>query len=153
VEQVCEFAGEVLVFGRGAKVANKKAAIDSHSGRRMKNLERRRTRYLQDAIPIRLGGLAANLARIASFSKHPGHHDVVVSILVESKWFIEWTAAELEIQQAAELAELQLKLVVWELESQQNWNDENWRIALSAKASQWSQRILERSGLLSQPPR
>lgn len=114
----------------------------------MKNFDRRRSRYLQDAIPIRLGGLAANLARIASFSKHPGHHEVVADILVESKWFIEWTAAELEIHQAAELVGLQLTLARWDWESHQNWHDETWRNRLAENAKQWSQRILEMSGLL-----
>jgi hypothetical protein len=47
----------------------------------MSNLEQRRSRYLQDNLPIRLGGLAANLSRIASFSKHDGVGDVVLSIL------------------------------------------------------------------------
>jgi hypothetical protein len=115
----------------------------------MSNLEQRRSRYLQDALPVRLGGLAANLSRIASFSKHDGVSDVVSSILLESRWFIEWTAKDFEISKAAELVNLQRKLALWDLESQQNWHDENWRNALADQASQWSQRILEMSGLLS----
>lgn len=114
----------------------------------MRNLEQRRSRYLQDALPIRLGGLAANLSRIASFSKHAGGQPVVADIFLESRWFIEWTALELEILQAAELVELQIKLALWDLESRQSWNDENWRSALVSKAQQWSLRVLEMSGLL-----
>ena len=115
----------------------------------MKNLDQRRSRYLQDNLPIRLGGLAANLSRVASFSKHAGVRDVVSSILLESRWFIEWTAKEFEISKAAELMDLQRQLTRWDLESEQNWHDENWRNSLADKASQWSQRILEMSGLLS----
>ncbi len=115
----------------------------------MNKLDGKRSRYLQDAIPVRLGGLAANMARIASLAKHPGHHEVVSDILLESKWFIEWTAQELEIIKAAELVELQIQLALWDLESQQNWHDERWRDMIAAEASQWSQRILEMSGLLS----
>jgi hypothetical protein len=96
-----------------------------------------------------LGGLAANLSRIASFSKHDGVGDVVSSILLESRWFIEWTAQELEIIKAAELVRLQIQLALWDLEGQQNWHDERWRSMIAAEASQWSQRILEMSGLLS----
>jgi len=59
----------------------------------MKNLEKRRFRYLQDPTPVRLGGLAANLARIASFSKYADHREVVDPILQETKWFIEWIAS------------------------------------------------------------
>jgi len=116
----------------------------------MKNLDQRRSRYLQDNLPIRLGGLAANLSRIASFSKHDGVSDVVSSILLESRWFIEWTAKEFEISKAAELVDLQRQLARWDLESHQNWHDENWRSMLAENAKQWSQRILEMSGLL--PP-
>jgi len=115
----------------------------------MKNLENRRIRYLQDALPIRLGGLASNLSRLASFSKHAGSQQVVAEIFLESRWFIEWTARELEILQAAELVELQVKLALWDFESRQNWNDESWRNALVSKATQWSQRVLEMSGLLT----
>jgi len=114
----------------------------------MKNLESRRARYLQDALPIRLGGLAANLSRIASFSKHAGSQPVVADIFLESRWFIEWTALELEILQAAELVELQINLALWDFESRQSWNDESWRSALANQSMQWSQRVLDISGLL-----
>lgn len=114
----------------------------------MSNLEQGRSRYLQDNLSIRLGGLAANLSRIASFSKHDGVGEVVSSILLESRWFIEWTASEFEISKAAELVDLQRQLALWDLESHQNWHDETWRNMLAENAKQWSQRILEMSGLL-----
>ena len=47
----------------------------------MKNLESRRVRYLQDAVPVRFGGLAANLSRIASFSQHAGIRETVSDIM------------------------------------------------------------------------
>jgi hypothetical protein len=115
----------------------------------MKNLEKRRSRYLQDSPPMRLGGLAANLGRIASFSKYADHLDVVDSILQESKWFIEWTAAEFDIQQAAELVRLQVQLALWQLQSKNRWDEESWRLELSADSKQWSERLLEMSGLLT----
>lgn len=114
----------------------------------MTKLEKLRSRYMHDPIPVRLGGLAANLARVASFSKHPGHQEVVSNILHESRWLIEWTATQLEIQETAELATLQIQLAVWDLQSRYQWQDETWRFALSEKANRWSRRILEMSGLL-----
>ena len=114
----------------------------------MKNLEKRRSRYLQDFPPVRLGGLAANLGRIASFSKYADHQDVVDSILQESKWFIEWTASELEIHEAAELVRLQVQLALWQLQSKNRWNDESWRLELAADSRRWSERLFEMSGLL-----
>ncbi|MDZ7361547.1 MAG: hypothetical protein ONB46_12605 [candidate division KSB1 bacterium] len=114
----------------------------------MKNLEQRRSRYLQDALPTRLGGSAANLSRITSFSKHAGGQPLVADVFLESRWFIEWTALEFEVVKAAELVNLQVQLALWDLESRESREDENWRSALAGKAMQWSQRILEMSGLL-----
>lgn len=64
----------------------------------MNKLDKLRIRYLNDSIPNRLGGLAANLGRITSFSKNDNHFQVVESILQESKWFIEWTSSDLAIE-------------------------------------------------------
>lgn len=118
----------------------------------MINLEKIRARYLQDPIPIRLGGLAANLSRVAGFAKHPGHQDVVLSVLQESKLFIEWTATQLELDQTAELVGLQVQLALWDLQSRQQWQDENWRMTLADKARQWSERVLDMSGLIPDKP-
>ena len=113
----------------------------------MTNLERLRLRYLKDPIPVRLGGLAANLARVASFSRHDGHREVVSAALQESKWFIEWSAQELEIKNAAELVQLQVLMAVWQLQSHNKWNDDNWRSELITQSEKWSHRLLQMSGL------
>lgn len=114
----------------------------------MTKLESLRSRFMRDPIPIRLGGLAANLARLGSFSKNEGHRDVVLSILFESKWFIEWTSADLNILESAELVELQIQLALWSLQSHNEWSNDNWRNKLANESNQWSQRILEMSGLI-----
>ena len=48
-----------------------------------------RERYMRDEPPVRLGGLAANLARIASFSDNARHRMPVIGLIVESQHFIE----------------------------------------------------------------
>ena len=62
----------------------------------MKNKERRRDRYLRDPLPVRLAGLAADLARVASSARHESGAASVAEMLEESQYFIEWTAAEAE---------------------------------------------------------
>jgi hypothetical protein len=62
----------------------------------MNKLDKQCTRYLKDSIPVRLGDIAANLSHIASFSTNDDHQQVVITILQESKWFIEWTAMDLK---------------------------------------------------------
>ena len=114
----------------------------------MKDWKAIQKRYLQDPLPLRLGGLAANLARINSFSDHPGHRDVVESLLNESKFFIEWTAPAAGLELQAELVELQVELACWELNWKNIWNDPLKRASAAGKARIWSERILGMSGLL-----
>lgn len=114
----------------------------------MKNAAAIRKRYLSDPLPIRLGGVAANLARISTFSKHPANRQVVNSILTESKYFIEWAAPEAEIDIAAELVELQVQLACWQWDWRNIWADPLRRNDVVRKARTWSDRVLEISGLI-----
>ena len=73
-----------------------------------------RQRFLRDPLPIRLGGLAADLARIASFGDNPANHRAVASLLEEGKYFAEWIAPDASLDTQALLAEVQVTLAVWE---------------------------------------
>ncbi len=114
----------------------------------MSNLATIRERYLRDDLPVRLGGLAANLARVKSFSRHPGHLEPVNSLLNESKYFIEWTAPAATSEVQAELVELQIQLALWQQRLLTIWSDAAQRQELADQASAWSQRVLQLSGLL-----
>ena len=114
----------------------------------MTRLDKLRSRYLQDSLPVRLGGLAANLARVASFSKHDGHRDAVSATLQESKWFIEWIAADMGRSDSAELVRLQVRMALWQLQASKKWNDDQWRSEIAEQSEQWSQRLLKMSGLV-----
>ncbi|MDQ3247893.1 MAG: hypothetical protein M3Q45_01670 [Chloroflexota bacterium] len=116
----------------------------------MRDYTRIQTRYLRDPLPVRLGGLAANLARIKSASDHPANQAAIVSMLDESKHFIEWTAAEAEAEVAAELVELQVQLARWQRQSVTIWADPAQRLAMAEGAKRWSDRILDLSGLLKE---
>ena len=114
----------------------------------MKNMNKIRERYMKDGLPIRLGGLAANLARVSSFSKNPNNRDAVNGLLEESKYFIEWTATEAELETTAELVELQIKLALWQLNLDKTWDDEEKRLDIGQQAKHWSNEVLKYSGLL-----
>ncbi len=105
-------------------------------------------RYIQDSLPIRLGGLAANLSRIKSASLNDQNRPAVESMIEESKWFIEWTARDAEIDVAAQLVELQLQLARWQHQFNSIWNDPAKRTEMIGQSGAWSQRVLEMSGLL-----
>ena len=114
----------------------------------MKDWTAIRERYLRDDLPVRLGGLAANLSRIKSFANNENNKALVESIIDESKHFIEWTAHEAEIETAAKLVELQVELARLQVRLDQVWPDIDQRRQISEKSNMWSQQVLMASGLL-----
>ena len=109
-----------------------------------------RERYLRDPVPVRLGALAANLARIQSFGDRAEHGEVVRGLLAESKYFIEWTVSDVGIEIQVDLLELQRQLSKWDYLWDDIWVDPSRRADLSSDAGRWSTRILAQSGLLTQ---
>ncbi len=112
----------------------------------------RRERYLQHPVPLRLGDLAADLARLASFSEI---FDVaaVESLLEESRAFIEWSAPDLlpdRVEDAARLVDIQRGLTDWQHTWTKVQNDSEERKKLAEQAQAWSDEVLAMSGLLEQ---
>ena len=114
----------------------------------MKDWTAIRERYLRDDLPVRLGGLAANLSRIKSFANNENNKALVESLIDESKYFIEWTAHETEIDTAAKLVELQVELALLHFKLDKVWLDAEQRRQISEKSNAWSQQVLMVSGLL-----
>ena len=114
----------------------------------MKNHAEIRQRFLQDDLPHKLGALAANLARIKSFSDHPAHGEVVADLLSESMYFIEWAAAEADVENQPRMLELQRLLFRWHRAWARNWADELARGRIATQAGHWSEQVLRMSGLL-----
>ena len=103
-----------------------------------------RQRFLRDPLPIRLGNLASDLARIASFSEDPRNHEAVASVLEESKCFAEWAAPEAPLETQVMLAELQVQLAVWE----RAWLKHSPMPTMRLDARQQSDTLLALSGLV-----
>lgn len=103
-----------------------------------------RQRYLRDPLPVRLGGLAADLARIASFGENPANHQAVASLLEESKYFAEWTAPGASLETQAILAELQIALATWE----RGWLRGTAIPTMRTEAEQKSAALLALAGLV-----
>ena len=116
----------------------------------MKNLDERKSRYLRDSLPIRMGGLASNLARVGSYSIHDGGKIVVIGLLEEAKYFIEWTANEYDLSTTVELVDIQRLLANWHLNIDSIWNDSAKRKEIGDHAKKISVRLLLKSGLLDQ---
>jgi hypothetical protein len=114
----------------------------------MKNRNEIQKRYLRDGLPVRLGGIAANLSRVKSFAEHEANREAAASLLEESKFFIEWTAGEAGPSIAEELVQLQLQLSLWQRAWEEIWQDPENRREAALASGKWSQRVLEMSGLL-----
>jgi hypothetical protein len=116
----------------------------------MKLPPHRRDRYLRDPLPIRLGGIAANLARVVSCAEMTEAQPLVASLLYESKFFIEWAAPSTPLELSMRLAELQLLIVGWERRLTQTLLDLPTREKFRETVRQWSNRLMEMSGLLEE---
>ena len=108
-----------------------------------------RQRYLRDDLPIRLGGLAANLSRIKSFAAQEANREAVESLIAESTWFIEWTAADADVHTAADLVELQIQLARWQNDWAGIWAGPDGRRRIAEQSGAWAERVLDLSGLLN----
>ncbi|MDZ8056184.1 MAG: hypothetical protein RMX68_033195 [Aulosira sp. ZfuVER01] len=75
------------------------------------NLDEKQVRFQGEKISTRLGHIASNLARIKSFF-NIAYKEAVLSVILETKWFIEWTAAEIEPEQTEELVNIQVQLAL-----------------------------------------
>ena len=107
--------------------------------------ERVRQRYMQDLLPVRLGGLAADLARVASFAENPKNHHVVAGLLEESTHFAEWAAAVAPVEVQEQLAQVQITVAWWHLRLRKGRPEPS----MPAEAQRWSERLLQLSGLVS----
>jgi len=107
-----------------------------------------RDRLLQDSPSRRIGNIAANLARMASFSTDDEHSDLVRGLAEESAFFVEWAAPSAEFALQLELLALQRRLVRWTRSWSSIWIDSCQRQAIRESAEQWARRLLELAGLV-----
>lgn len=108
-----------------------------------------KSRYLQDNISIRLGGIASNLARAKSLLNAGTNEQVAMQLIRESQFLIEWTAPDASEDVATELVDLQRQLGYWHYHWSSVWSDSKQRQSVAHQAQAWSSRILSHSGLLT----
>jgi len=105
--------------------------------------EKIRERFLRDPLPRRLGSLAADLARVASFAQDPQDHEAVTSLLEEGKYFAEWAAPGAPLETQAVLAEIQIALAIW----QRRWLSGTPDPSMRMEAQHRSDELLALAGL------
>jgi len=112
-------------------------------------LQARRERFMNLAVPVRLGELAESLALATMAPDHPQYTKILGRFLSETISCIDWTLAEVDPEVQSELAELRSQLSEWLRDLQAIVDDPLKRALVVAALKDWSQKILDRSGLAS----
>lgn len=101
-------------------------------------------RFMKDSIPVRLGGIASDLARLSGLAQtNSENRRLFQNVLNETKFFTEWTASDLNLDAQEKLLELQRSLSRW---SGGPFSKEQLSL-VQDEAKKWSQVILSTSGL------
>ena len=108
-----------------------------------------KSRYHQDDISTRLGGIASNLARAKSLLDSGTNEQVSLQLIRESQFSIEWSAPDASEDVAAQLVKLQRLLSYWHFHWSSLWSDWEQRKTIAHQAQEWSHRLLDYSGLLT----
>jgi len=106
----------------------------------VRDLERMRERFIRDDGPVRMGNLASDLLRLSKWVQIGHDDEAIVDLMRRIAWLMEWTGD----LASAELADMQREICRW----RRVWPVERTRHILALRASQMSNRILEKSGLL-----
>lgn len=102
-------------------------------------------RFAKDSVPVRLGGIASDLARLAGLMRsHTNNSSSIENVLMELKLFTEWVAKDINLSAQETVLSLQRNLADWSLNgfTGARLND------IEKQAQNWSGAILDISGLL-----
>lgn len=105
-------------------------------------LEQRRASYLRQPMPRRLGNLASNLNRIATYSIGSFSKEGIFELIRESQHFAEWTAADAPLELTLNLVEMQRQLARWKVHWDTTWDDPAQKSRMQADAKAWSDKLI-----------
>lgn len=103
--------------------------------------------FMQDDVPTRLRRLATHLSQIQSLLTQGSSENLILALVDESRYFIEWTVPDTvkadDIDRACELVDLVRLLTRWLFHWDNIWTDAEQKQSASLQASYWLQRVLE----------
>ncbi|MEH2355979.1 hypothetical protein [Nostoc sp.] len=103
--------------------------------------------FMQDDVTTRLRRLATHLSQIQSLWTQGSSEDLILALVDESRYFIEWTVPDMvkadDIDRACELVDLVRLLTRWLFHWDDIWADAEQKQSASAQISYWLQRVLE----------
>ena len=104
--------------------------------------------HTRDPISIQLGNLASSVKRLGYLIHTQRPENTVRQLLVECRSCAGWTSPNADSAAQGALTSLQIDLANWERGFEDGKTEEPWRIEVNAACEQWSQKLLELSGLL-----
>jgi hypothetical protein len=106
--------------------------------------------FMQDDVPTRLHHLAANLSQIQALWTQASSQELILNLVKESRYFIEWTVPDMvkadDIERAAELVDLVRLLTRWLFNWDNIWSNVEQRQSAARQTQDWLRRVLEIAG-------
>ncbi|MEH2252360.1 hypothetical protein [Nostoc sp.] len=103
--------------------------------------------FTQDDVPTQLHHLANHLSQIQSIWVGDSSRDLMLPLVKESRYFIEWIVPDMvkadDIDRACELVDLVRLLTNWLFDWDSIWFDAEQKQSASLQTSYWLQRVLE----------
>jgi len=103
--------------------------------------------FMQDDVTTRLRRLATHLSQIQFLWTQGSSEDLILALVNESRYFIEWTVPDMvkadDIDRACELVDLVRLLTRWLFHWDDIWTDAEQKQSASVQISYWLQRVLE----------
>ncbi len=103
--------------------------------------------FIQDDVPTRLHHLSAHLSQIKSLWTQESSQELMLTLVKESRYFIEWTVLDMvqadDIDRAAELVDLGRVLTRWLFNWDNIWSDVEQKLSAAQQTEDWLRRVLE----------
>lgn len=103
--------------------------------------------FMQDDVSTRLHHLANHLSQIQSLWAAASSQELILSLIKESRYFLEWTVPDMvkadDIDRACELVDLGRLLTRWLFHWDEIWSDAEQRQSEASQAQGWLSRVLE----------
>jgi hypothetical protein len=113
----------------------------------MNNWDETELAFRCERLSARLERLAQNFLRMGVLSQDATNADTILSIVEESKSFLELTAIDLDVDSAFELAQMQRQLSRWHIHWAEIWTTETFR-EIPRLTESWANRVRELAGVL-----
>ena len=105
------------------------------------------TKFMRHSTERKLGNVAVNLNRIAAYADKPDGNEQALYFIQETKYLVDWTAPELELDGQLALQAVQRSLAKWDNHWAQIWEDSEKKNVAQQEARVMSEQILAMAGL------